>query len=321
MQKKIIIIAEIGINHNGNLKQAKRLIKIAKTSGADIVKFQSYKTELLVTKNAKKANYQKKNGNISESLFQLLKKNELSNIDQTELFKYANKNGIEFLSSPFDLESLHFLIKMGVKRLKIPSGEINNFPLLKEISKCKLPVILSTGGSTMREISAAIKILKSKGKKNKDITVMHCTSEYPAPFREINLSAMNKINKELNLAIGYSDHTLGIEVPIAAVALGASIIEKHLTLQNTLRGPDHKASLEPKEFNSMVKSIRNIESALIGGHTKRPSFSEKKNINLIRKSIVAKSKIKKGQIFTNKNITTKRPGFGISPMQWKKIIH
>jgi N,N'-diacetyllegionaminate synthase len=315
---KTLIIAEAGVNHNGSILLAKKLIDIASSSGADIVKFQTFKAENLVTKKTKQANYQKRNDK-SKNQFEMLKKLELSNNDFRTLFKYANKKNIEFLSTAFDIETLDFLHNLGQKRFKIPSGEINNLPYLRHVAKFKKEVILSTGMASMNEIKIAVNILKKNGLLLNKISILHCTSAYPAPFEEVNLMAMQKIQSILKTRIGYSDHTLGIEVSLAAVALGATIIEKHFTLNNKMKGPDHKASIDPFMLKALVRSIRNIEKS-IGNPKKIPSKAEYENILIVRKSIVAKQKIKIGEKFTENNITTKRPANGLSPMFWDQII-
>jgi len=315
---KTLIIAEAGVNHNGSLLLAKKLIDIAKISGADIVKFQTFKAENLVTKKAKQAKYQKKNIK-SENQFEMLKKLELSDKNFIELFQYASKKRIEFLSTAFDIDGLNFLNKLGQKRFKIPSGEINNLPYLRHIAKFKKEVILSTGMANINEIEVAIKILKNNGLSLKKISLLHCTTAYPTPYKDVNLSAIKKIKSIFKTKVGYSDHTAGIEVSLAAVAMGASIIEKHFTLNKGMVGPDHKASISKLELLQLVNSIRNIEKS-IGTSKKNLTGSEKENLLIARKSIVAKLAIKKGEIFTEDNITTKRPANGLSPMLWDKVI-
>ena len=314
---KTIIIAEAGVNHNGDINNAYKLIDKAIETGADIIKFQTYKSEKLVSRNAQKADYQKKNTNDDDSQLEMLKKYELSYDDFRNLKKYCEEKGIRFLSTAFDLESVEFLHSLNMGIWKIPSGEITNLPYIIKIARYHEPVILSTGMSNISEIRDAVNILKENGAD--DITVLHCTTEYPAPFADVNLKAMLTIKERFGVKIGYSDHTEGIEVPIAAVALGASIIEKHFTLDRNLPGPDHKASLEPRELKQMVLSIRNIEKSL-GNGSKTVSDSERKNINIARKSIVAKTDIKIGDIFSENNLTTKRPGNGISPMRWFDLL-
>ncbi|WP_440918171.1 N-acetylneuraminate synthase [Candidatus Pelagibacter sp.] len=315
----VFIIAEAGVNHNGSISIAKRLIDIAAKAGADAVKFQTFKTENLVTKKAKKANYQKKNSNKDQSQFHMLKKLELTPLMHKRLLSYSKKKNILFLSSPFDLSSIDFLNNLKLKIFKIPSGEITNLPYLKKIGGLNKKIILSTGMSNMNEIKNAINILVKSGTKKKNITVLHANTEYPTPIRDVNLRSMLSIGKILNVNFGYSDHTLGFEVSVAAVALGASCIEKHFTLNSNMRGPDHRASLEPKELTKMINAIRNIEIAL-GSSIKRPSKSEIANIKIVRKSLVASQDIKKGEIFTEQNLTTKRPGTGLSPFKIIKFL-
>jgi len=315
----VFIIAEAGVNHNGNLEIAKKLIDVAVESGADAVKFQTFKAENLVNFYAEMAEYQKKNLGKVKSQIEMLKELELSFDDFEELKKYCDEKEIIFLSTPFDIESARFLRDLGLDIFKIASGEITNYPLLKEIGSYGKQIILSTGMADLGEIEDALDVLIENGTKEEDITVLHCNTEYPTPFEDVNLRAMLTIKEAFKVNIGYSDHTPGIEVPVAAVALGAVVIEKHFTLDKELPGPDHKASLEPYELKAMVNAIRNIEKAL-GNGIKKPSKSEKKNISVARKSIVAKRDIKKGEIFTEENLTVKRPGTGISPMRWKEII-
>ncbi|MDA9085929.1 N-acetylneuraminate synthase [Methylophilaceae bacterium] len=319
MKNRVKIIAEIGVNHNGDITLAKKLIDEAKKSGADCVKFQTFKADSLVTKTAKKAQYQNLNYDSDESQYMMLKRLELTPEMHKEIILYCEEKNIEFLSSGFDIESIDFLSKLGQKIFKIPSGEITNFPYLRHLGTISKSVILSTGMSNLNEIKDAIQILESGGLERKHITVLHCTSEYPAPLNEVNLNAMNEIKNKLHVSVGYSDHTAGIEVSLAAVALGAEVIEKHFTINQALPGPDHKASLEPKELKLMVKLIRNIEVAL-GEPIKQASKSEIKNMAIVRKSIVAKNKIEIGEIFTKNNLTTKRPGTGISPIKWDFVI-
>lgn len=317
MEKRTLIIAEAGVNHNGNFELAKRLVDQAKFAGVDIVKFQTFISNNVVSKYAEKADYQKKNHNKEESQLEMVKKLELSFCEFSMIKEYCEAKGIEFMSTAFDFESIDFLDKLGMNTWKIPSGEITNLPYLIKIAKLNKSVILSTGMSTIEEIRSAIHILKSNGCG--EITLLHCTTEYPAPFNDVNLKAMITMKNEFAIKVGYSDHTEGIDIPIAAVALGATVIEKHFTLDRNMEGPDHKASLEPDELKHMVNSIRNIEIAL-GNGIKQPAESEKKNIEIARKSIVAKNKIKSGDIFTEENITVKRPGNGISPMKWFDVI-
>lgn len=315
--QKVLIIAEAGVNHNGSLEIAKKLVDTAKCCGADIVKFQTAQLDSLVSKYAQMAQYQKENTGNDESQKDMLKKLLLSYDEFIELSKYCKEEGIDFLSTPFDIQSIHFLNDIGVDIWKIPSGEITNLPYLIEIAKTKKRIILSSGMSTMEEVRNAINVLKEHGAG--EISLLHCTTEYPTPYEDVNLNAMKTMEKEFGLAVGYSDHTQGIEVPIAAVAMGATIIEKHFTLDKTMEGPDHRASLEPDELAQMVTSIRNIEKAM-GDGVKTPAKSEIKNIEIARKSIVAKTSIKKGDELTEENLTTKRPGNGISPMKWFDVL-
>ena len=317
--QNILIIAEAGVNHNGSIDNAIKLIKMAKNIGADIIKFQTYKTENISLPSARKAQYQYNNDKDNETQYSMLKRLELDYKDFKLLFDISKKYNIEFLSTAFDLESLHFLYKLGQRRFKIPSGEINNLPYLREIGKFGKEIILSTGMSYLKEIKKAINILIKNGTPKNKITVLHCNTEYPTPYENVNLLAMRTIKEKLNIKIGYSDHTTGIEIPIAAATMGAHIIEKHLTINSKQKGPDHKSSLEPKEFKLMISSIRNIEKAM-GDRNKKPTLGEIKNMTIVRKSIVAKKDIKKGEIFTIKNITLKRPGTGISPIKWDKFI-
>lgn len=316
--KKTLIIAEIGVNHNGDVLLAKRLIDSAANAGVDYVKFQTFKAEKLVNKTAKQAEYQTINTQVEESQFQMLKRLELSYEDFNDLNDYCNFKNVKFLSTAFDLESIDFL-KQKLDFYKIPSGEITNLPYLEKIATLNLPIVMSTGMANMKEISDALNVLTKNGIKKESITVLHCNTEYPTPMEDVNLSAMLSIKHQFGVEIGYSDHTLGIEIPIAAVAMGATIIEKHFTLDKNLDGPDHKASLEPNELKAMVQGIRNIELA-IGNGIKKASNSELKNIAIARKSIIASKKIKKGEKLTEYNLTIKRPGNGISPMKWYETI-
>ncbi len=317
--KKILIIAEAGVNHNGDLKIAKKLVKEAKKSGADIIKFQTFSADSLSTEKAKLANYQRQCSRDNNSQHKLLQNLSLTKDMHYKLKHYCDKLKIEFCSTAFDIDSLKFLISLGVKRIKIASGEITNYSLLKYISKLNYPIILSTGMSKMKEINQALNILTDGSKKRKNITILHCNSAYPTPMKDVNLKSMSYIKKNTKYNVGFSDHTLGIEVPIAASALGATIIEKHFTLDRKLKGPDQKTSLEPNELMLMVNSIRNIELAL-GNFEKNPTKSELKNKKIVRKSLVASKKIVKGELFTIENITAKRPGNGISPMKLKNIL-
>ncbi len=315
----VFIIAEAGVNHNGSIKLAKKLIDVASDAGADAVKFQTFKTEKLVSKNAQKADYQKETTSKKESQFDMIKKLELDIDTHNELISYCNSKNIMFLSTPFDHDSIDLLNSIGLKIFKIPSGEITNLPYLRHIGSLNKEVILSTGMADIGEIEDALDILITYGTKKENITILHANTMYPTPMEDVNLRAMNTIGNTFDCKYGYSDHTLGIEVDIAAVAIGASIIEKHFTLDKTMEGPDHKASLEPNELVAMIKGIRNIELAL-GSKIKKPSKSEVKNIVPVRKSIVAKVGIKKGEEFTYENLSIKRPSNGISPMRWDEII-
>ncbi len=315
----VFIIAEAGVNHNGNLEIAKKMVDIAKHAGADAIKFQTFKANQLVSEFAPKAQYQKKTTSPDESQFEMVKKLELDAEAHIDLLKYCKEKGITFLSSPFDLDSIDFLNKLGLQIFKVPSGEITNLPYLRRIGQLRKKVILSTGMCNLGEIEDALDILIKAGTPKKNITVLHCNTEYPTPYKDVNLLAMVTIKNTLGVEVGYSDHTLGIEVPIAAVVLGAKIIEKHFTLDKNMQGPDHKASLEPGELKKMIEAIRNVETAL-GDGIKHPSLSEMKNINIVRKSIVAAKDIHKEEVFTERNITTKRAGGGLSPMMWDNII-
>ena len=317
--KEVFIIAEAGVNHNGSLELAKKLIDIASEAGVNAVKFQTFKTNNLVIKNSQKAFYQKKTTSSHETQFEMLKRLEMDIDMHYEIVAYCKKKKITFISSPFDLESIDLLNDLQIEIFKIPSGEITNLPYLEKIGKLNKKIILSTGMSDMNEIKNALNLLINSGTNKNNITVLHANTEYPTPMVDVNLRAMLNIGKTFDVGIGYSDHTLGIEVDIAAVALGASCIEKHFTIDSNLEGPDHKASLNPTQLKEMVIAIRNIELAL-GDGIKKPSRSEIKNIEIVRKSIVAKVRIRKNEIFTENNLTIKRPGTGINPMQWNKII-
>lgn len=317
---KTLIIAEAGVNHNGDIFKAKQLIDVAALAGVDYVKFQTFKADKLVTKSAQKAEYQNKNTEYGGSQFEMLKKLELSQEAHHELIDYCKQRNIEFLSTGFDFVSLEFLYKIGITLAKIPSGEVTNYPYLKKVAELFEKVILSTGMSDIQEIKDAIAVLTKYGVSKENITVLHCNTEYPTPMEDVNLRAMFHLQNELGVAVGYSDHTLCIEVPVAAVALGATVIEKHFTLDKNLPGPDHRASLEPEELKVMVDAIRNIEKAVAGSGIKEPSASEMKNKAIARKSIVANTDINKGDVFTEENITVKRPGTGISPMKWNEVL-
>lgn len=314
---RVFVIAEAGVNHNGDIKIAKQLVDAASEAGADAVKFQTFKSERLVCKTAKKAEYQLETTDRSETQYDMLKKLELTEQMHRELMEYCNKRKIMFLSTAFDVGSIKFLSELGMQIFKIPSGEITNLPYLREIARQQKKVILSTGMSSMEEVKTAVDELKKNGAG--EITLLHCNTQYPTPMQDVNLLAMVKMGEETGLPVGYSDHTKGIEIPIAATALGAEVIEKHFTLDKSMEGPDHKASLEPDELKAMIFSIRNIELAL-GNGIKQASESEKPNVEIVRKSIVAAINIKKGEKYTEKNLTTKRPGNGINPMQWDGII-
>jgi N,N'-diacetyllegionaminate synthase len=315
----VFIIAEAGVNHNGSIELAKQLIDVASEAGANAVKFQTFKAENLVAKNTKKAEYQKKTTDASESQFDMIKKLELDVETHKELIAYCQEKDIMFLSTPFDHDSINLLNDLGLQTFKIPSGEITNLPYLRHIGSLDKQVVLSTGMSNLQEVEDALTILINSGTSKENITVLHANTMYPTPMEDVNLNAMLTIHKEFDVDVGYSDHTLGVEVGIAAVTMGASCIEKHFTLDKTMDGPDHKASLEPKELGVMVSSIRNIEKAL-GSSEKKPSPSESSNIKVVRKSIIANQNIKKGDLLTDKNIAVKRPGGGISPMQWDEVI-
>lgn len=314
---KVFVIAEAGVNHNGNLAIAKRLIDVASEAGADAVKFQTFKAERMVCKDAVKAKYQIDNTGNTDSQYQMLQKLELSLQMHKELMQYCKEKNILFLSTPFDIESIRLLVDLDIPILKIPSGEITNLPYLREVARQKRKIILSTGMSNLDEVKSAARVLKKNG--GKDITLLHCNTQYPTPISDVNLLAMVTMQKELGLPVGYSDHTLGTEVALAAVALGACVIEKHFTLDKTMEGPDHKASLAPQELKKLVEEIRKIELAL-GDKEKQISPSERENIIIVRKSIVAAQYIKKNELFTEKNLTVKRPGTGISPMRWDEVV-
>jgi len=313
-----LIIAEAGVNHNGDINLAKRMIDAAAEAGVDYVKFQTFKAENLVQRNAKKASYQIDNTDSAGSQFSMLKKLEISNETHNMLIEYCKLKNVKFLSTAFDFESIDFL-KDKIDFYKIPSGEITNLPYLEKVAKLGLSIVMSTGMANMQEVKDAFNVLIKNGVQKNEITILHCNTEYPTPMEDVNLKAMLSIEKELGVEIGYSDHTLGIEIPIAAVALGAKIIEKHFTLDRKMEGPDHKASLEPNELKAMVTGIRNIELAL-GDGIKKASKSEKKNILIARKSIVSISSIKIGDVFTEENISVKRPGNGISAMKWYDVL-
>jgi len=315
----VFIIAEAGVNHNGSIQLAKKLIDVAVDADVDAVKFQTFKANKLVSKNAQKAAYQKETTDASESQFEMIKKLELDANTHKELIAYCNDKNIMFLSTPFDHESIELLHGLGIAIFKIPSGEITNLPYLRHIGKLQKQVILSTGMADLGEIEDALDVLITAGTRKEDITVLHANTQYPTPMEDVNLKAMLTIGQAFDIPYGYSDHTLGIEVDIAAVAMGATVIEKHFTLDKTMQGPDHKASLEPDELKSMVIAIRNIELAL-GMGIKKPSPSETPNIAIARKSIVATTSIKQGEILNEANLAIKRPGTGINPMRWDEVV-
>ena len=317
---KTLIIAEAGVNHNGSLELAKNLIDKASEVGADVVKFQTFKAERLVTDNATKAAYQIEKTTAKESQLAMLKRLELSFEMHQDILAFCKKKKIRFASTGFDLKSIDLLVNLGSEFLKIPSGELTNLPYLRHVGAKNLPIILSTGMATLKEVAEALKILEGSGANRNQITVLHCNTEYPTPMEDVNLNAMLSMKEEFGVNVGYSDHTLGIEVAIAAVAMGATVIEKHFTLHREMEGPDHAASLEPNELKDMVTGIRNIEKAL-GEGIKKPSKSEEKNIPIARKSIVASKIIKEGEAFSEANLAVKRPGTGISPMRWDEIIN
>jgi len=315
----VFIIAEAGVNHNGSIELAKKLIDVAAEAGVDAVKFQTFKAEKLVSKNASKAEYQKETTDSNDSQFNMLKKLELDVDTHHELIAYCKSKNIMFLSTPFDHDSIDMLNDLGLEIFKIPSGEITNLPYLRYIGKLNKKIILSTGMADIGEIEDALDVLVAAGTNKENITVLHANTMYPTPMEDVNLKAMQTIGNTFDIAYGYSDHTLGIEVDIAAVAQGASCIEKHFTLDKSMEGPDHKASLEPDELKAMVKAIRNIELAL-GSSVKKPSKSEKPNMQVARKSIVASCTIQKGEKFSEDNLAVKRPGNGINPMRWDEIV-
>ena len=319
--KHTLIIAEAGVNHNGSIELAKQLVDKAVEAGVDYIKFQTFKASKLVTKAAKHAEYQQKNiGKEGDGQYQMLKKLELSPEEHEILIDYCRQLGIKFFSTAFDFDSIEYLHSLNLGLWKIPSGEVTNFPFLKRIAAFNESTILSTGMCDMEDVRAAVNALNKNGLSKENLILLHCNTEYPTPFEDVNLKAMDALRNEFGVEVGYSDHTKGIEVPIAAVALGATVIEKHFTLGRNMEGPDHKASLEPDELKAMVSAIRNIEKAVGGDGTKHISDSERKNIAIARKSIVAACDIKAGETFTEQNLTVKRPGNGISPMKWEEII-
>lgn len=315
----VLVIAEAGVNHNGDVGMAIDLIDAARAAGADIVKFQTFSADKLTTRSARSAAYQRRNTGQEQSQNEMLKRLELDARAHRRLQGHCRRRGIRFLSTAFDMDSLDFLHRMDLGLYKVPSGEITNLPYLRRIASFRAPVLLSTGMSTLADVDAAVRALLDGGLDRKRITLLQCNTEYPTPFRDVNLRAMVSMGRSFGVAYGYSDHTAGIEVPVAAVALGATVIEKHFTLDRNLPGPDHRASLEPAELTAMISAIRNVERAL-GDGIKRPSRSESKNTAVARKSIVAAVAIRKGEPFTSRNITVKRPGTGLSPMEWDKVI-
>ena len=320
MRPKTFIIAEAGVNHNGDLELAKKLIDTAVVAGADAVKFQTFKADRIVTRHALKADYQQRTSSESgESQYKMLKRLEFDEVQFRLLQSHCRKQGIEFLSSPFDRESIDTLVSMGLEIFKIPSGEITNLPYLRKIGGLRKKVILSTGMSDLAEIQEAFAVLINAGTAKEKITILHCNTEYPTPMEDVNLTAMQTIAETFQVAVGFSDHTEGIEAAIAAVALGAMVVEKHFTMDKTLPGPDHQASLEPRELQAMIAAIRNIEKAL-GDGIKKPTRSETPNRVVARKSIVAACAINKNDIFSEQNLTLKRPGTGISPMRWDEVL-
>lgn len=316
---KTVIIAEAGVNHNGDLVLAHKLIDVAAEAGADFVKFQTFSADRLVTTQAKKADYQTQTTDAQESQYAMIRRLELTPEMHKTLIEHCKLRGIQFFSTAFDIASLDLLVELGLNFFKIPSGEITNLPYLRHIGRFAKPVILSTGMATLEEVEAALQVLEQAGTARGKITVLHCTTEYPTPMTDVNLRAMQTLHNTFGVAVGYSDHTLGIEVATAAVALGAAVIEKHFTLDRNLSGPDHKASLEPHELKAMVTAIRNIEKAL-GNGMKRPSQSEIKNREIARKSLVAACAIRAGEVFNEKNLAVKRPGTGVSPMRWDEVL-
>tara|TARA_R110002072_G_scaffold1989_2_gene16436 strand:- start:156501 stop:157520 length:1020 start_codon:yes stop_codon:yes gene_type:complete len=318
-ESRVLIIAEAGVNHNGSLENAKKLIDIAAEAGADYVKFQTFKAEAIASKYAEKANYQIDSTGEGESQLSMLKRLELDIDSHRELIKYSEERNIKFLSTAFDLESADELLNLGIDVFKIPSGEITNLPYLRKIASFQKNTILSTGMSSLDEVRAAVNVLLDNGVRKENLTVLHCNTEYPTPFEDVNLNAMQTIKNELGIKIGYSDHTEGVCVSVCAVALGANVIEKHFTIDKNMEGPDHRASLNPEELKRLVKEIRIIEKSL-GSFEKTPSPSEKKNIVNVRKSIVASRSIKKGEELREENLTAKRPASGISPMDWDIVI-
>ena len=315
----VFIIAEAGVNHNGSLEMALQLVDVAADAGADAVKFQTFTADALVSKTAQKADYQKQTTNADESQYAMLKRLELSKEDHLAIIKRCQTRQIQFLSTPFDLSSIALLHTLGMTTYKVPSGELTNLPYLRQVATVAQQVILSTGMANLAEVEGALQVLLATGLRRDQVIILHATTEYPCPIDEVNLTAMLTLKHAFSVVVGYSDHTKGIEIPVAAVAMGAKVIEKHFTLDKNLPGPDHKASLEPQELKAMVSAIRNIEMAL-GDGIKRPSLSEQKNMTVARKSLVASRLIKKGELLTPDNMTVKRPGTGISPMRWDDVM-
>ena len=315
----VIIIAEAGVNHNGSIVNAKKLVDVAVEAGADYVKFQTFKADKLASKAAPKATYQQATTGTENSQLDMLRQLELSEADHRELLAYCQQKDIQFLSTPFDVDSIDLLVELGITLGKIPSGEITNLPYLRKMGQSFREIVMSTGMADMQEVKAAMDVLIQAGMKKENITILHCNTQYPTPMKDVNLRAMQSIRDTLSVTVGYSDHTLGIEVPIAAVALGATLIEKHYTLDRTMEGPDHKASLEPQDLRDMVCAIRNIEQAM-GSGIKQTSDSERENIAIARKSIVASRPIVAGELYSAENLTIKRPGNGISGMEWDRVI-
>jgi len=319
--KKVIIIAEAGVNHNGDVMTAKKLIDVASEAKVDYVKFQSFKADKLVSPIAKKAEYQIKNLKDKDDFqYQMLKKLELSDEDHRELISYCKTKNVKFFSTAFDVDGVSYLSSLNLDAFKIPSGELTNFPYLKAIARTRLPVILSTGMATLKEIEKSLNVLIENGTNKENLTILHCNTDYPTPMEDVNLKAMLKIKEKFDVNVGYSDHTIGTEISIAAVALGAKIIEKHFTLDRNLKGPDHKASLEPKELKYLVESIRNLEKAMMTNGMKKPSQGEKKNISIARKSIHLLRDLPSGSIISKKDIIPLRPGDGICAMNWEKVL-
>ena len=320
MTARTMIIAEAGVNHDGELDRALELVRVASAAGADLVKFQTFSADTLVSRDAQKADYQKAATGTDESQYSMIRRLELSEADHKRIIAECARHGIGFFSTGFDAASIDLLVRLGIDRIKVPSGEITNLPYLRHVATKNLPVIMSTGMAYLEEVEAALEVIEQGGVPRSDITVLHCNTEYPTPMSDVNLSAMKQMGDKLGVAYGYSDHTLGIEVAIAAVALGATVIEKHFTLDRSLPGPDHAASLEPAELTAMVSAIRNIERAMAGDGQKRPSASEAKNRPIARRSLVARCAIRAGEAFSEANVTAKRPGSGISPMRWDAVM-